>query len=167
MALFFGLNSCATMNMSGNPVLYRFNQSSKLSSAIDMLKEGEEDAAIKLLVEISSGKGVPGVTDEALFRLGLLYLGNDSEIEGVYKAQKTLGWLRREYPKSLWAAQSSGLLEFLVKARPALENSMELRRQIKNLKDLNLYLTRENKKLLLNIEQLKTLDLELEQKARP
>lgn len=166
VALSYLVSGCATLNLQGTSLMHQLNQRSKLSSAKEMLRKGDEDAAIKLLTQISADKGAPGITDEALFRLALIHLGNGMENDELAKAQKALERLRREYPASLWAIQSSGIPEFIARARPALENSRELRRQIKDLQNLNLYLTEENKKLQLNIEQLKTLDLELEQRQR-
>lgn len=167
VALSCVVSGCTTLNLQGTSLLHQLNQRSKLSSAKEMLRKGDENSAIKLLSQISADKGVPGITDEALFRLALIHLGNGMENDSLAKAQKTLELLRKEYPTSLWTIQSSGIPEFIARARPALENSRELRRQIKDLQDLNLYLTEENKKLQLNIEQLKTLDIELEQRQRP
>jgi len=158
---------CSTLNPQGVSLLHRLDQGAKLSAAKDMLKKGDIDRAIEILTRISTDKGMPGVTDEALFRLALIHLGNGMDDERLAKAQKALEQLHREYPGSLWAIQSSGIQEFIARARSAFENSREMRRQIKDLQNLNMHLSEENKKLRLNIEQLKTLDLELEQRQRP
>ena len=79
---------------------------------------------------------------------------------------KRLERLQKEYPSSSWARTAWPLMEFL-------ETGEELRRQNRNLKNLNQSLTKENKELHqnikeqnLNLERLKNLDLELEQKTK-
>ncbi|KAF0220079.1 MAG: hypothetical protein FD174_1524 [Geobacteraceae bacterium] len=167
-----GLNGCATMQKPDTP-FYSFAQERKLSSAVRLLEEGNALAATKLLTEITNEKGVPGVTDEALFRLTLLNIRPDMEQNGFSQAHKRLERLQKEYPSSSWARTAWPLMEFL-------ENAEEVRRQNRNLKNVNQSLTKENKELHQNIkelnqnikelnqniERLKNLDLELEQKTK-
>ena len=44
-------------------------QQQKLARAVEALKYGDPDIAVKLLDEVCAEKGIPGITDEALFRL--------------------------------------------------------------------------------------------------
>ena len=160
-----GLSGCATMQKPGSP-FYGYAQEKKLASAVKLLEKGNALAATKLLTEIANGKGVPGVTDEALFRLSMLNIRPGTEPEGMAQTYKRLERLQKEYPSSSWARTAWPLMEFL-------ETGEELRRQNRNLKNLNQSLTKENKELHqnikeqnLNLERLKNLDLELEQKTK-
>ena len=152
ITLVWGLNGCAVMN----PI----NQISTLSSATELLKDGEGNAAIVHLEEISSQKGVPGITDEALFRLGLLYLDQKPRAKGLTKALNMLERLNKEYPESEWSILSAPLLKFLKETTSA-------QRKIEKLEETNTSILRENKKLKIDIERLKTFDLEIEQKQGP
>lgn len=156
ICMFFGCSSIGTLNQN---YMYSLNQRSKLESAKDMLSQGKKEPAINLLSEISNGKGVPGVTDEALFMLALIYLNNSQDVEKSLYSQELLNRLQREYPASLWALQSSPLLGLLIKTRRERESKVGIYQEIKGLK-------LENKKLKLDIERLKTLDLDLEERSR-
>lgn len=145
---------------NGCAVLNAIDQRSTLSSATEMIKKGEDDVAVVLLEEICSEKGVKGITDEAMFRLGLLYLDHKTRAEGLTKAHNILERLHKEYPESEWTIQALPLLKFLKETR-------SMRRKIEELEESNTSLLKENKKLNLDIEKLKTLDLELEQKQGP
>lgn len=127
---------------------------SKLDQAVAMLEIGRTAGAVKLLTEISKEKPVKGVTDEALFRLGLLNLrqggDNDTSLAILMRLQK-------EYPTSSWTRNAAPLLEVVMQYE-------EVRNQNKNLKNANQTLGKENRELLQNIEKLKSLDLELERK---
>lgn len=140
-------------------------QQVKLARAVEALKYGDPDIAVKLLEEVCAEKGIPGVTDEALFRLTLLTI--DSEPEQQNKIQpslRLLGRLEKEYPDSPWMLQAAPLKDLLETLLQKLQSTQELRRQIKTFKGQNLNLSRENKELRLNIERLKNLDMELERK---
>jgi hypothetical protein len=116
-----------------------------------------------------------GVTDEALFRLSLLYLGNGlvNDREFIQLAQLNIDRLRKEYPSSPWTGMARPVQELL-------DDVVELRRQNQNTKNQNQTLSKENQgltkenqtlskenqELKENIEKLKRLDLELEQKRR-
>jgi predicted RNase H-like nuclease (RuvC/YqgF family) len=133
--------------------------STKLEQATDQLAKGDSAAAAKTLTAICSGSALAGVTDEALFRLALLSLRPNAEKPTTRHARHLLQRLRREYPASPWTVQAAPLTELI-------GVDEDLRRQNKNLKTSNQSLAREIKELTKSLEQLKHLDLELEQKTR-
>lgn len=161
------LSGCASLQKSLESQRQRSARQDKLAQAVSLIGKGNTEKASKLLAEIVAAPGIPGVTDEALFRLGLLSVPPDLEREEIANALKHLERLQRDYPVSPWANQAATLTDFLSGVPRRIESTTELRRQIKTLKDLNLSLTRENKEMKLNIEKIKTLDLELEKKAKP
>jgi len=128
--------------------------------AIDLgtLTRTEPTKAAKTLEEITTRPPLPGVTDEALFRLALLNLHSATR-ESTVKAQHLLQRLGKEYPHSTWNQMGQPILELL-------DTIAEQRRQIAALKNQNQTLSKESKDLHQAIEQLKTLDLELEKKSR-
>lgn len=129
-----------------------------LSRATTLIREGKDAAARRELAPLASS-AASGVGDKALFLLSLLYLRDDGDYP---KARQALERLQKEHPKSEWAPHAATLISLLADARAA----DDLRRQLKSLKEANYSLTRENKELRLNIDKLKTLDLELEKKVR-
>ena len=138
----------------------------QLGMAFDLIRSGNDDAARDLLQKVCAEKTIPGVTDEALFHLGLLSLKRENEASGFPQTRQILERLIRDYPGSIWAVQATPLNDLLV-GRWLSEVSLgKARRQVKALKDSNLSLTRENKEMRLNIEKLKSLEQELEQKSR-
>ena len=149
ITLIWGLSGCAVMN----PI----KQTSTLSSAIEMMKNGEGNAATVLLEEISSQNGVPGITDEAMFRIGLLYLDQKPRATGLTQARNILERLNKEYPGSEWKIMAAPLLKLLKETTPT-------QRKLEELKETNISILKENKKLKIDIEKLKTFDLELERK---
>ncbi len=188
MTITLGMTGCATAK-NGVGFFSRMEQKKKLSSAVELIELGNVDEATRLLTEICDGNMIiPGITDEALFRLSLIYLRPGSEKESFSSAYNRLDRLQKEYPSSSWARISWPLMEFL-------ESFDELRRTNKNLKNNNQTLTKENKELHQNvkdlnqivkeqnqtvkeqnqtvkdlnqsIERLKHLDLELEHKTKP
>ena len=161
------LSGCATVQKSLEGQRQRSVQQEKLAQAIKLIERGNTEKAATILAAIVATAGIPGITDEALFRLGLLTVPSDLEREEISSALKYLERLQKEYPISPWSTQAASVTEFLANAPRHLQTTTELRRQLKSLKDLNLSLTRENKEMRLNIEKLKTLDLELEKKAKP
>lgn len=161
------LSGCATVQKSLEGHRLRTAQQEKLVQAVKLIERGNTEKAATVLKAIVSAPGMPGVTDEALFRLGLLSVPPDLEREEISNALKYLERLQKEYPISPWATQAASLTDFLASVPSRVQSTTELRRQIKTLKDLNLSLTRENKEMRLNIEKIKTLDLELEKKAKP
>jgi hypothetical protein len=114
--------------------------------------------AAKTLEEITTRPPLPGVTDEALFRLALYNLRSATR-ESTGKAQQLLQRLAKEFPLSTWNQMGQPIHELL-------DALAEQRRQIAVLKNQNQNLTKESRELHLAIEQLKTLDLELEKKSR-
>ncbi len=158
------LTSSGCASLKGQSFVARFSQGQKLSEAVDSLKKGNPYRATKLLKQICAEKGVPGVTDEALFRLALLSIDTDLDRENIATTFKLLDRLQKEYPDSAWTAQAAPLANFLGEHAEKLQKAQELHRQVKSYKDLNLSLTRENKELRQSIERLKDLDLELERK---
>jgi hypothetical protein len=156
-------------------VVNRIDASRKLSTAVSELEKGNTSSAITILEALTSEPGVKGISDEALFRLSLLKL-NYEDKDGALPATQYLERLRRDYRSSIWAQQAQPLLEFL--------NSVgELKKQNRNLKILNISLSRDNKELMglkninqslskenkelhQSIERLKNLDIQLEKKAR-
>jgi len=137
-----------------------------LALARDLILTGKDDAARELLQKIGSEKSVPGVTDEALFRQGLLTLKYENEASGYPQTRQILERLIHDYPGSVWAVQAVPLNDLLVGRWMSEVSLGKTRRQVKALKDSNLSLTRENKEMRLNIEKLKTLEQELELKSR-
>lgn len=139
--------------------LDRYAASRKLAHAVELLGQGNQSAAIKELSAICNGKSMPGVTDEALFRLALLTLRPSLERPASQQGQQHLKRLRKEYPSSPWTAQAAALLDLVNVAD-------DLKQQNRNLKASNQSLNREINDLNKTINQLKNLDLELEQKRR-
>jgi hypothetical protein len=153
--LAFVIAGCAAINKGASNSLHRYTQSRNLSSAVNMLGRGEPDAAAKILTAIVDSGPAPGITDEALFRLALLSLKPVPEKEGSHFLKR----LKNDYPASPWTVQAGPLLELLADVD-------ELRRQNKNYKNQNQSLSKEVNELNENINKLKSLDLELEKKAR-
>ena len=141
-------------------------QERTLTAAVQLLEKGDTGEAAKMLAAICAEPGVPGVTDEALFRLALLRLGSETETERPDSARQTMERLQTEYPASPWSKQAAPLLDLLT-------SESDLVRANRNLKSLNLSLdqeierlTREGNALRERLEKLKHLDLELEDKSR-
>ena len=157
--LTYALAGCATLQQEGSGIVHHYKQSRILEEARTQLEKGSPDRAVKLLEEIGSAKEVPGVTDEALFRLALLSLNPASEKNGTSHALQTLKRLQKDFPASPWAIQAASLAELLTSVD-------ELKRQNRNYRSLNQSLSRDNKELIDNIEKLKHLDMELAKKVR-
>lgn len=163
-----GLNACAAMHSMDDSLFYRQNQEKKLAAAIKLQNEGKLSSAAEALSALCAERGAPGVTDESLFRLTLLYLGNglENDKDSLQLAQQNIERLRKEFPSSSWTGMVGPVAELLTTAA-------ELRRQNQNCKTQNQALSRENQslsketqELRQNIEKLKRLDLELEQKRK-
>ncbi len=135
---------------------YGKSQARNLDTAKRLLQENRVAAATDVLVGICSAKGVPSVTDEAMFRLALLYLDGGQGKNDIVQAQQTLERLLKEYPASSWRSHAVSVLDLIV----------TLNKRIRNLRGENLSLTKENRELRLNIEKLKILDIEQELKAK-
>jgi predicted RNase H-like nuclease (RuvC/YqgF family) len=163
-----GLNACAILQKQDESLTFSQYQEKKLAAAVKLQNEGKLSAAVESLIRLSKERGVSGVTDEALFRLTLLYLGNglENDKESLQMAQESTERLRKEYPSSSWSAMVSPVSDLLT-------TMAELRRQNQNLKNQNQTfskenqaLTKETQELRETIEKLKRLDLELEQKRK-
>lgn len=137
----------------------RYAASRKLAQAVEMLGKGNQAGAIRELNAICSAKSMPGVTDEALFRLALLSLKPTLERPISPQGQQLLKRLRKEYPASPWVVQAAPLLDLL-------EVADDLKQQNRNLRSANQSLNKEISDLSRTINQLKNLDVELEQKTR-
>jgi len=173
------LAGCTTFKEVQATVVGRYDANMKLSSALSELEQGRTAAAASILEAIIAEPGVKGVTDEALFRLSLLRLQHE-EKDGSMTAIHYLERLRRDYRDSDWAQQARPLHDFLngiadIKKQnrnlkilniSLTKDNKELLQNNERLKNLNISLTKDNKELLQNIERLKNLDIQLERKAR-
>ena len=167
LALFL-CSGCATERHGENRggFLQHYSEAKRLESALALLRKGDSAGAAKILEAICNAPPVPGVTDEALFRLALLSLQPSTERPASSQGHQLLKRLKKEYPSSPWTVQAAPLVELISSAE-------ELRRQNKNYRSANQSLIREiaelNKsinELTRNIDQLKHLDLEMEKKTR-
>ena len=145
--------------------LQHYSESKRLAAAVALLGKGDHAGAIKALEALCSGGSVPGVTDEALFRLALLTLKPSAERPASPQGHQLLRRLKKEYPSSPWTAQAAPLVELIGSAD-------ELKRQNRGYHNTNQSLTREVSELKKNInelneniEQLKHLDQEIEKKT--
>jgi hypothetical protein len=136
-------------------------QERSFAGALEFLRAGREQDARDLLESVLKGPQRSGVTDEALFRLSLLYL-RDEAGKGAVRTQDLLERLRTDFPASIWAQQAAPLIVYLAGVR----NLRDRQREVKTLKDLNLSLSRDNREMRQSLERLKSLDLELEQKIK-
>jgi hypothetical protein len=153
---------CASSPRSAG-VSYRQAQGRRLAAAVALLEKGEPGEAGNLLASVCAEPGVPGVTDEALFRLALLRLKTETEDEA---ARQTVERLQKEYPTSPWSRQAAPLLELLASQRELLRANSNLKSQNLSLSQEKAELTRERDELRARLEKLKNLDLELEKKSR-
>lgn len=131
------------------------------ATALEYLRKGNEQQARIALERVVEAPPLGGVTDEALFRLALLHLGDDGGRDTT-RTRSLLERLRSEYPKSLWTRQAAPLSTYLATAGMLRDKERENR----TLRQLNLSLSRDNKELRQSIDRLKSLDMELEQKIR-
>lgn len=136
-------------------------QERRFAGALVFLRAGNEPEARDLLEQVIAGPPRRGVTDEALFRLSLLYLRDDVD-KGTERSQELLERLSLEYPTSIWAHQGAPLAAYLIGVRTLRDK----RREIRTLKELNLSLSRDNREMRQSIERLKILDLELDKKIK-
>ena len=136
-------------------------QKRNLDEAVDQLGTGNEQQAHNLLEKVISSAPVRDVTDEALFRLALLSLREDTG-RNAQRSQTLLERLASTYPDSIWTRQSAPLLLHLAEVR-SLRNRQ---REMKTMKELNLSLGRDNRELRQSLEKLKQLDIELEQRIK-
>lgn len=151
-------------------------QQQRLSEANVLLRQGDVRAALAVYEEVAAGPSRDGVTDEALFRMGVLNLKSGIRKEGEDSAQQALGRVVKEFPAGTWSGLAWPLLELLTADEELQRQNQSLKtrsqtltrelRELQGLKSLNQALIRENKELHQSIERLKNLDLELERKVR-
>lgn len=126
-------------------------QGRTLDEARDHIRAGQDQQARALLEKVVESEPTPGVTDEVLFRLALLTL-NEVGGKGSQRSQSLLEKLAATFPDSIWTRQSAPLLTHLTEHRA--------------LRNRNYSLSRDNKEMRQSLEQLKRLDLELEQRIK-
>jgi len=161
LALMLAMNGgCGTLRSKQLPETgTAVGQERSFARALKYLIEGKEREAEGLLEQVVAGRALPGVTDEALFRLAILRL-RDEGGRGDIHAQAVLARLKKEYPKSIWTRQAAPLTAYLA-GMGVLRDSQ---RELKTTREKNQSLIRDNKELRQSLERLKNLDLELEQK---
>lgn len=170
ISLLLLMTGCASMGSGGN-LLNRFSEGRRMSEAVDLLEQGNIDAAASILEKVIGQPGISGVTDEALFRLAIIRL--QSGKDGPTQTTALLDRLIREYPSSSWTKQGVPLLEYVSSVDDARKQARNLKilnialtRDNKELRSTNQTLVKENKDLHQSIEKLKHLDIELEKKSR-
>ena len=156
--MILSLTGCSTLKEMQSSFENRYEANLKLSSALQALEQGKSAAAISILEKLITEPGVNGVTDEALFRLSVLKLSYEDD-DGTIPSVRYLEQLQRDYRNSNWAQQAKPLLEFL-------KEFTALKKQNRNLKILNISLTKDNKDMHQSIERLKNLDMQLERKPQ-
>ncbi len=137
------------------------DQERSFAGALQNLKSGKEQQARELLEKVVAASTVNGITDEALFRLALLNV-RDEGGRGPVRAQFLLERLENEFPRSIWTYQAAPLMTYL----ESTKFPRSKQRELKNLRELNLSLSRDNRELRQTIERLKSLDIELDQRIR-
>ena len=134
------------------------SQERQFAGALELLRAGNEQAAREQFEQVIKGTSRSGITDEALFRLSVLYLRDDAGKGTVWALER----LKNEFPKSIWTRQAAPLVTYLAGAKTLRDR----RHEINTLKELNLSLSRDNREMRKTIERLKNLDLELELKIK-
>jgi len=173
MALILAISGCATPKTRREASL-QADQQWKLSRAATFIEEGNRSAAVQVLTHISSEPPVPGVTDEALFRLALLNLRPDLGLDGLSESARHLEKLQREFPRGGWTPLAARVADLIREVQEALtrENRMKktagaLSQENGRLKEQNLALSRENQDFRQTIQKLKALELELGKGGTP
>jgi len=154
-----GCGVIGTMN-AGKPATIS-EQERSFAGALEFLRLGNEQRSIVLLERVVAAAPINGITDEAMFRLALLQLGDENDMS-VQRASMLLDQLKSDYPDSIWTHQSAPLAAYLT----GIKTIRKKQRELQTLKEHNLTLKRDNRDLRLTIERLKILDLELEQKKQ-
>jgi hypothetical protein len=137
------------------------DQERQFAGALEFLRAGREQEARDLLEKVIEGPQRSGISDEALFRLSLLYL-RDEGGRGAARAQEALERLRTDFPLSIWSHQGAPLAAYL----SGVKAMRDKQREVRTLKEMNLSLSRDNREMRQSIERLKSLDLELEKKIK-
>lgn len=154
------LNGCGGMFGKETPPKVSDNRQN-LAAAITMIRAGLDNEARHYLELVISYSNEEGVTDEALFRLALLSL-NDGNRGGGNGSAALLDKLKYNYPASVWTRQAAALQSYLL----GVKNIRNREREINNLQDKNLSLSKDVRELRQILERLKALDIELEQKIK-
>src|SRR5512133_1071322 len=137
------------------------DQERQFAGALEFIRKGNEQAARDLFERVVEEPARSGVTDEALFRLSILYLREDAN-RGTMRSLELLERLKKEFPQSLWTHQAAPLGVYLV----GVKTLRDRQREVKTLKEQNFSLSRDNREMRQSIERLKSLDIELEQKIK-
>ncbi len=127
----------------------------QLDQAVRAIQRKDTQGAARRLKAIIKQREVPGVTDEALFRLALLSLDPNREKPGSERGIQLLKRLKRDFPRSSWSIHAEPLLELVDVAE-------DLKTQNRNLSNAKESLETENRELADKLKQLKRLDIELE-----
>ncbi len=165
MLLMILLAGCASTRRPVR-ISYSQRQSDRLAAAMQLLGREDSRGAMNLLAAICAEPGVPGVTDEAFFRLALVQLGSANETEEPHPARQTLERLQKEYPTSSWSRQAPSILALLTAQSDLRRANRDLETLNLSLGEQNRHLTRERNELREKLDKLKNLDLELESKGR-
>ncbi|NVN92277.1 MAG: hypothetical protein HXX11_16970 [Desulfuromonadales bacterium] len=152
---------CGVKMQSSSLKLMVPEQERTFAGALEFLKAGKEQQARESLDKVVAAPSITGITDEALFRLALLYI-RDEAGRMPARTQSLLERLENEFPRSIWTRQAAPLVSYLA----SIKFPRDKQRELKTLKDLNLSLSRDNRELRQTIERLKSLDIELEQKIK-
>jgi cell division protein FtsB len=149
------LTGCTTLKgWESIGFVQRYAESKKLSQAVEMLAKGDSPGAVKMLTAICSASSVPGVTDEALFRLALLLMEPGSPTSG--QGHRLMMRLQKEYPTSPWAVQAARLTEYLNATEDLRHQSQSWETDKKALKADNQALKADNQNLKSHNHNLKT-----------
>ena len=103
----------------------------QLDQAVRAIQRRDTQGAARRLRAIVNQRDVPGVTDEALFRLALLSMNPSMEKPGSERGIQLLKRLKRDFPKSGWSVQAEPLLELIDVA----ENLKAQSRSLSNAKE--------------------------------
>ncbi len=184
-----GISGCASLTKPGAP-FYGMAQKNRLDDARTLLQQGKTAEATQMLTEICKEPEIPGVTDEALFRLSILRLASNPKNDVVEQSRNDFQRIIKTFPASSWVPLASILDGFLASTEDKLQEGKDVNdlnlalakenRELKNrnidlkeqnralskteksLKEAISSLARENAELRKNVEKLKTLDLDLE-----
>lgn len=149
------ISGCGTLGL-------RSEQQQLFDEGMQFLHAGNQQQSYERFQQVVHAAPVAGITDEALFRLTLLQFAEECGGKGTPQTLALLERLKKEYPASPWTHQAAPLAACL-----SGKGSREKEREhINQLVRENRELARENRELRQNIERLKNLDFEIEQKRK-